>query len=577
MKMRSILAALAAATMLTMPALARTKAAAPAAPQRPNILLIVLDDVGYSDLGAYGSEIRTPALDALAAGGLRYTRFDTRAVCSASRAALLTGRNNQTVGMENLPSKKPAPDPTDRGTDRGELVSNAETLAQALAARGYATHALGKWHLAPDYDAPPKGPGTSWPLQRGFQSFYGFIGGWTDQYQPALVEGNAVLPKPNSPGYHLSEDLTDRAIAAFDARPAGTPAFVYLAFGAAHSPLQVPKRYIDAYAGLYEHGWDKLRAARFARQQQLGLVPASTRLPSRAADDPAWDSLDPVQKRVYTRFMATYAGFVTHTDAQIGRLIAHLRETGKLANTVVIVLSDNGPASEAPGNGGFRTPYYDRTPLAEMDAHLGELGGPTTQAQYQRPWAYLGATPYRRYKLWPYAGGIRTPLIVSWPGHVAEPGSLRQQRVDVIDLAPTLLEAAGTRFAASIGGQPQLPVAGRSIVATLRSKTAPGRATQFFALTGNRAIYSGKWEAVMVDPCSGDPAKGRWRLFDSIRDPAQAVDVAVRNPSVVARIKALWQREADRWIGDRPLSLPTAQMCKGWYHFDDDASPPTPE
>lgn len=563
MTVRSTLSALLAASMMT--------AAAPAnaASQRPDIVVIVLDDVGYSDIGAYGGEIRTPVMDSLAEGGLRYNRFDTRAVCSATRAALLTGRNNQSLGMENLPSDAKTRPPGPITPASGEMPRNAQTLAEALAARGYATFAIGKWHLSPKYDAPPEGAGASWPTSRGFQKYYGFISGWTDQYKPQLISGTAAAPVPERPGYHLTEDLVDRAIAELDARPAGQPAFLYLALGAAHSPIQVPKRYIDAYAGTYERGWDALRDERFARQKAIGLIPAGTALPAREAGDPAWDSLTAVQKRVYARFMAAYAGFMTHTDEQIGRLVAHLRQTGRFDNTLILVMSDNGAASES-ATGGFRRPYADVTTLAEMDARLDELGGPTTQPQYQRPWAMLGSTPFRRYKLWPYSGGIRAPLIVSWPAGLRGAGAIRSQPVDVVDIAPTLLEAAGARFAGSVSGERQLPVAGRSILPTFRSARAPTRDVQFFGHAGNRAIRAGGWEAVGMAPCEGDGPM-RWKLFRTDTDFAQAKDLAPSRPDVVARLATRWQSELDRWVG-MPLPKPDPVKCRFWYRFNDDAA-----
>lgn len=568
--MRRLVTLLVAATLLSSPTLAKsTKAKRP-----PDILLIVLDDVGFSDIGAYGSEIRTPVIDALAAGGLRYNRFDTRAVCSATRAALLTGRNNQSIGMEALPSEASVPPAGEFLPGRGEMPRNAETLAQALQAAGYANYAFGKWHLAPKYDQPPAGPGNSWPLKRGFKHFYGFISGWTDQYKPQLVADNSPIPVPNNPGYHITNDLVDRAIGAFDSESKNQPTFVYLALGAAHSPIQVPKSYIDAYSGVYESGWDALRDERFARQKALKVIPRNTILPPREASDPAWASLSPMQQHVYARYMAAYAGFISHADEQIGRIVSRLKATGRFDNTIIIVMSDNGPASEAHGHGGFRTPYYDKTSLVDMNAHLNELGGPTTQPHYQRPWAVLGATPYRRYKLWPYSGGIRTPLIISWPDRNLPAGEIRTQPVDVIDIAPTLLEAAGTRFASVINMQEQLPIAGRSISATFASPHAETRKVQFFAYAGNRAIRVGKWEAVRVNPCDAGAATPGWKLYDSSRDFAQARDLAAANPQVVARLEQRWNAETSRWIG-APLPQPTATMCRFWYHFDEDQATST--
>lgn len=555
---------------------ALTPVAAPAAakratPGRPNIVLIVLDDVGFSDLGSFGSEIRTPHIDALAQSGLRYNRFDTKAICSSTRAALLTGRNNHTVGMEDLASYAAQPDPTVNPSQRGELPRNAETIAQALQSSGYSTWAFGKWHLAPKYDEAPGHDKASWPLQRGFQHFYGFLSGWTDQYKPDLVKDNAHIPTPTTPGYLLSPDLIDHAISAFDAdRTAGTgkPSFVYLALGTAHAPIQVPKSYIDAYGDIYAKGWDAIRTERFARQKQLGIIPANTVLPPINSGDRPWSSLNDQEKAVFARFMATYAGFITHADDQIGRLVAHLKQTGQYDNTLFVVLSDNGAAPEAGQNGGFWNPYDPRTPVAEMAQNIDKLGGPDTQSLYQRPWAMAGVTPFRRYKLWPYAGGIRTPLILSWTKGIKAQGQVRGQHVDAVDIGPTLLDVAGTAFHAELGGVKQIPVAGHSFRASFTSPKVGGRDVQFFELRGNRAITAGDWKAVAIHSYGQSFDEDRWALFNVAKDFSESEDLSAQYPGKLKELQALWWSEARKY-SDPPLAEPAPQLQR-FRQFDDD-------
>ncbi|SCW53735.1 arylsulfatase [Sphingobium faniae] len=564
-------AAMMAGTALT-PVIAPA-AAKPASQSQtpPNIVLIVLDDVGFSDLGAFGSEIRTPNIDSLAENGLRYNRFDSKAICSSTRAALLTGRNSQTVGMLDLASNAPQPDPDATDAQRGELPRNIETVAQVLKRAGYATWALGKWHLAPKYDEAPGHDKGSWPLQRGFDHFYGFLSGWTDQYKPDLVKDNAHVPAPEKPGYLLTPDLVDHAIAAFDAARASgdnKPSFVYLALGTAHAPIQAPKSYIDAYGDTYAKGWDAIRAERFARQKQSGVIPASTLLPPSNPGDRPWSSLSDQEKTVFARFMAAYAGFITHADDEIGRLIAHLKQNGQYDNTLFVLVSDNGAAPESGQNGGFWKPYDPTTPVAEMAENLDKLGGPETQSLYQRPWAMAGVTPFRRYKLWPYAGGIRTPLILSWTNGIKAKGVVRAQHVDAVDISPTLLDVAGVSF----GGRAELiPVAGRSIRASFTSPTAGSRAVQFFALRGNRAITSGDWKAVAIHSYGTDFAQDRWALFNVARDFSESQDLSARYPKKLKELQALWWSEARKY-SDPPLSEPSPRL-RQLRQYDDDFLP----
>lgn len=543
-----------------------------------NIVVIVLDDVGYSDLGPFGSEIRTPNIDALANRGLRYNRFDSKAVCSPTRAALLTGRNPQTVRMADLPADKV--DLSDLTRDRGELPENAQTVAQVLRSAGYQTYGFGKWHLAPQDQDGSAGHNGSWPLQRGFDSFYGFFLGWTDQYHPKLIEGNRKVASPETPGYHFSVDITDRAIQAL-APPSGQrgkPKFVYLAYGAGHAPIQVPRQYADAYAGVYDKGWDKLREERLSRQKAMGLMPEQTVLPPRNPGDRAWDSLTATEQRVFARFMQVYAGFLTHTDEQIGRLVHYLKQTRQYDDTLILLMSDNGAASEAGQMGSFEQLYRPNSLTPEqMWARIDELGTDKTQSEYQRPWAMLGATPFRRYKLWPNLGGVRVPMLLSWPRVVTDGGAIRNQFVDVVDIAPTLADLAATSFAKTVDGHPQLPVAGLSFRRTITAATAPSaRNVQYFELRGNRAITSGRWRAVAIHRQGTDFATDPWQLYDIMADPSESQDLAARLPRKLAELKALWWKEARKF--STPALAEAPARFRERERFDDSADrTPHPE
>lgn len=538
---------------------------------RPNIITIMLDDVGYSDLGCFGGEIRTPAMDSLAAGGLRYTSFDTKAVCSPTRASMLTGRNCHTVNMPDVPDLAMfMPDDPDAAR-LFRMPDNAQTMAEVLQNRGYATWMLGKWHLLPLTDRGEDGGRDHWPLQRGFDYFYGFPGGWTDQYRPELVENNGYVERDFPAGYHLSVDLADKAVALIEghvAKSDGQPFFLNLAFGAAHSPIQVPREYSASYDAIYAKGWDAIRTERFARMKRMNLIPEDAQLPPRAPRDRAWDDLSDDEKAVFSRYMAVYAGFVEHCDHQIGRVLAALRGKGLLDNSIIVLLSDNGAAPEA-GQAGFFDGLYrpNNTPVSEQLARIDELGGPSTQAQYPRPWAMASDTPLRRYKLWPYLGGTRAPMIVHWPERVPDPGAIRQQFVDVVDIAPTLLAAAGTRFDAAVEGVAQLPVAGRSFLSSLGNRDAAGRQVQYFELRGNRAITSGRWRAVAIHDCDTAYADDRWELYDIEADFSETTDLAAVHPAKLAELKTLWQAEWSRY-GTGPLKQPPAIFCQVVDFYD---------
>jgi len=562
---RGAIGTLLAASALSAPALR-----AASATRKPNIITIVLDDVGYSDIGCFGGEIRTPAIDALARAGLRYGHFDTKAVCSATRASLMTGRNSHTVNMPDVPDLTAAGIAGAR-KDVFFVPQNAEMLPQALQRAGYATWAVGKWHLIPAQELAEDAPRTCWPRQRGFDYFYGIARGWTDQYKPALVENERYIHPELPADYHLSVDLADKAIGLIERHSreaAGQPFYLNLAFGAAHAPIQVPREWSRRYDDIYARGWDAIRAERFERQLRMGLVPTGTPLPARTSSDRAWDSLDADEKAVFARYMAVYAGFLEHCDHQIGRVLDTLKRLGLENDTLVVLFSDNGAASEAGQTGDFDGLYKPNTLTpAQQHARIDELGTGKTQAEYPRPWALAGDTPFRRYKLWPFSGGTRTAFLLRWPGHVAQPGSIRRQYVDVVDVAPTLLAAAGTAFAGSIAGTQQIPVSGRSFLDTLSNPTVPGRQVQYFELRGNRAITNGRWRAVAMHDCGKPFENDNWELFDLSTDFAEAHDLAASQPQRLATMKALW---ADQWqrYGTGPMAQPIALVCKSGGSFE---------
>lgn len=562
---RSAIGSLLAASALTAPAV---RALGPVR-RRPNIITIVLDDVGYADIGCFGSEIRTPAIDSLASGGLRYNHFDTKAVCSATRAALMTGRNSHTVNMPDVPDLSAVG--MKGGADLFHIPANAEMLPQALKRAGYATWAVGKWHLIPGEQLAEGAPRTYWPCHRGFDYFYGFARGWTDQYKPVLVENDGYLHGALPQGYHLSVDLADKAISLIerhraDADPA--PFYLNLAFGTAHAPLQVPREFSAPYDELYAQGWDEIRQARHRRQLKMGIIPPGTKLPPRESGDQAWDDLDADEKAVFARYMAVYAGFIEHCDRQIGRLLEAIRRLGIERDTLIVLISDNGAASEAGQKGEFDGLYRPNTLTpAEQHARIDELGTAKTQAEYPRPWAYAGDTPLRRYKLWPFSGGTRTPLVVKWPAMIRERGAVRRQYVDVVDLAPTLLAAAGAAFAPDIDGVAQLPVAGRSMLASFTAAAAPGRDVQYFELRGNRAITAGRWRAVAMHSCGKPYDSDQWELFDLASDFSETTNLADRYPAQLARMKALWEAQ---WAlyGTGPLRQPSGFTCMSGGSFE---------
>lgn len=518
-------------------------------PDAPNIVWVVLDDCGFAQLGCYGASIETPSIDALAAKGLRYTNFHVTAMCSPTRTCLLTGRNHHAAGMGYLAD-------FDTGFDnaRGAISPRAATVAEILKDNGYGTYALGKWHLVPPAQCSPVGPFDDWPTQRGFNRYYGFLGGEDDQWAPELWYDQHHVPPPPREGYHLSEDLVDRAqefLSDHLCVMPDKPFFLYLAFGACHAPHQAPQSYIDKYKGRFDAGWDVEREKVLARQKELGIVPQDTALAPRNPGVREWSSLSDGERRLFARMQEVFAGFTEHTDAQIGRLAKFLEHRGKMRDTLFVVLSDNGASGEGGEFGSVNEyRYFLGLPdsLEDNLADIDRLGGPWTHNHYPAAWAQAGNTPLKFYKKYTFGGGVRAPLIVHWPSRLVEPGGLRLQFHHAIDLAPTMLDFAGVAAPKTYRGIGQLPLHGTSMAYTFAGAQAPStRKTQYFEMGGQRGIYHDGWKAVTNHHSGDDYAADRWELYHLHTDYSETVDRAVEEPARLQAMIDLWWHEAQSY------------------------------
>ncbi len=527
----------------------------PSWPQRPhpgeaapNVVVVLLDDLGFSHFGCYGSNIATPNIDRLAAGGLRYTNFHVTPLCSPTRAALLTGRNHHEVGMRGVSNWN-----TGFPNMRGQISNHAATMAEVLRDEGYTTFALGKWHLCQMANTSAAGPYDQWPCQRGFDRFYGFLDGGTDQFHPALVYDNhhVEVPKSVEDGYHLSEDLVDRAVSFIhdtrSIRP-DQPFFMYLAFGATHAPHQAPQEYLDKYRGKFDQGWDAIREQWFARQVELGLIPEATQLAPRNPGVEAWVDLPENHKRLAARLQEAFAGFLEHTDAQIGRLLSSLEQLDQLDNTIIVVLSDNG-ASQEGGPFGVMNEwkffnFILETPDEAVD-RLDEIGGPTTHTNYPWGWAQAGNTPFKWYKQNTHEGGVHVPCIVHWPANISDAGTLRHQFHHVNDIAPTIYEAIGVTAPDVYRGLAQMPVTGTSMLSSFTEPAASSRKkVQYFEMGGHRAIYSEGYKAVTRHTPGVSFADDNWELYKIDEDRSECNDLAATSPAKLAQMVDLWWQEA---------------------------------
>lgn len=535
----------------------------------PNVLLIVLDDVGYGQIGCYGSPIRTPHLDALAADGLRYSNMHTTTLCSPTRACMLTGRNHHSNAMACIPEVA-----TGYPGYNGSIPFENGFLSEILLKQGYNTFMVGKYHLTPSEQVSAAGPYDRWPLGRGFERFYGFLGGDTHQYYPDLVSDNHQVEPPKTPeqGYHLTEDLVDKAIqfitSAKQVAPT-KPFFLHLATGAMHAPHHVPKKWADTYKGIFDDGWDAYRQKVFARQKELGIVPASAQLSRHDPDVPNWEKLSPEQKKLSARMMEVCAGFLTHTDAHLGRLFDALKSLDQFDNTLIMVFSDNGASSEGGTTGTTNEAQFFNNapePLEESLKKLEKLGGPETFNHYPWGWAFAGNTPFRRWKRETYRGGVSDPFLVHWSRGIQARGEIRSQYAHVIDIAPTVLEALGIEAPVSIRGVAQSPIEGVSFAHTFHDAHAPTRhVTQYFEMFGHRSLYHDGWRAVCPWPGPSFAEAGKpfgtpisaetlaqldahgWELYHVAEDIAENHNVADSHREQLIKMIATWYAEAGKY------------------------------
>ena len=536
-------------------------------PGAPNILTIVLDDVGFGASSSFGGPCQMSTAERLARSGLRYSRFHTTGLCSPTRQALMTGRNPHSIGMGGIPEMA-----TNVPGYNAQRPASAATIARILSLNGYATGAFGKMHQTPAAEISPHGPFERWPTGEGFDRFYGFLGAEADHFNPSdLISGVTQVDPPRSAdeGYHLSEDLVDNAIAWISSNKALAPEqpwFCHLSFGACHAPLQVPESWRERYAGAFEQGWDVERIRIFERQKALGVVPTDASLPPWPKDIAAWTSLTDVQRKVAARLMELFAAFAEHADAQAGRLIDHLEQTGALENTLIFYLiGDNGAASVGGPDGTFNELLRINgvsDSAEDMMEKIDTLGGPLSFPQFPTAWALCMDTPYQWTKqVASHYGGTRNGLIVHWPKVVRDAGAIRSQWHHVIDFAPTALEAAGIPPPMVVDGVEQVPMHGVSFLYSMRDGSAEERRlTQYFECAGNRGIYHKGWTAVAKHrtpwktkvPETHTVRQDNWELYDTLSDWTQAVDVAKDHPELLERLKKTFLSEAVKY-GVLPL------------------------
>ena len=527
----------------------------------PNFVVVVLDDVGFSQLNCFGSDVATPNIDRLAAGGLRYNRFHVTALCSPTRASLITGRNHHAVGMGFVPDV-----PMRMPGYTGRIPRTAATMARHLRDAGYSTMAIGKWHLTPRWDRTASGPFAQWPLGQGFERFYGFLHADTNQWTPNLVSDNHFVDPPRRPdeGYHLTEDLVDvtiRQVADQQHATPDKPFFVYLATGAQHAPHQVPAEWIEPYRHQFDQGWERWRQEAFERQLELGVVPEGTTCTPRPPWVQDWESLPPAERALYARMQEVFAGFLTHTDHQIGRLVSALETRGLLDNTMILLLSDNGASAEGSSigsiNEGRFTLGLDR--LEDNLANIDELGGTRLYNHYAWGWAWAGNTPFRLWKRYTWLGGTRVPLVVHWPDGIETGGEVRSQFCHVIDLMPTVLDACGVVPEPVVDGVAQQPIDGASLRSTFDDPDVPApRHLQYFEILGSRSLYFDGWKATTDRVQRGVADEERmmggsrtldedtWQLFRLEEDFSESSDRAAEHPELVQQLSDLWWAEAGR-------------------------------
>lgn len=547
--------------------------------EAPNVILVLLDDTGFAQMGCFGSDIDTPNLDALAANGLQFTNFHVTPLCSPTRAALLSGRSNHAVGMRTVSNFS-----TGFPNQLGHISNHAATVAEVLGDAGYGTFCVGKWHLAPMEQCSAAGPFNQWPLARGFNRFYGFLDGETDQFYPELVADNHPVDPPAGPdeGYHLSEDLVDNAlkiIADFKGVRPDRPFLGYVAFGATHAPHQAPPAYMAKYRGKFDEGWDVIRERWFKKQIETGVIPANTQLAPRNPGVKAWADLSDNEKRLAARMQEAFAAFLDHTDDQIGRLVEGLRKLGQLDNTILVVHADNG-ASQEGGPFGVMHEMKFFNGIIEMPdeaiKNIDDIGGPNSHCNYPWGWAQCGNTPYRWYKQNTHEGGVHVPMIFHWPNGVPadQKGTKRDQFVFVADIVPTVYDLVGVAAPTVRNGLEQLPVTGHSFASVLNDPSAPATNTvQYFENAGSLAVVAGEWKAVLKHTPGVDYGTEKWELYHLASDRSECNDLAASQPDKLDELVALWWEQAEIHgvlpLDDRGVQLFGARFRKNSPHPED--------
>ncbi|MBW2463433.1 MAG: arylsulfatase, partial [Deltaproteobacteria bacterium] len=520
----------------------------------PNVLIVLIDDIGFGVSETFGGAVRTPTLSRLAESGLRYNQFHTTALCSPTRMSMLTGRNHHSANTGSVQEVATA-FPGNQGLRPGSVAP----LAEMLRLNGYSTAAFGKYHETPPWELSVSGPYDRWPTSSGFDKFYGFIAGETNQWAPMLIDGRTPVERPDDPDYHFTTDMANQAINWTRAQNAMTPDkpfFVYFATGATHAPHHVPEEFIARYRGEFDEGWDVYREATLARQIEAGVVPEGTALTERPEELPAWDTLSADQKRLYARQMEVFAGFAEHTDREVGRVVDAIEAMGELDNTLILyVFGDNGDSGEGGLNGTVNEiAALNGLPatVEEQLAHIDELGGPTTYPHFSAGWAHAGNTPFQWMKqVASHYGGTRNPLVVHWPGGIEASGEVRSQWHHVTDVAPTIMAAAGLPFPESVNGAEQSPFEGVSIAYSFDDASADDQHTvQYFEMFGNRAIYQDGWVAAVKHktPWATNPdtplGESQWALYHVAEDFSQAHDLAAEQPERLEAMQALFTEEA---------------------------------
>ncbi len=544
----------------------------PKAPRRlpedaPNILIVLIDDVGFGVADTFGGEVHTPALSRLADEGIRYNAFHTTSICSPTRASLLTGRNHTRIGSGTIAERAVAFDGY-----TGIMPKTAATIAEVLKEYGYATSAFGKWHNTPATETTSMGPKDRWPNGYGFDYFYGFLGGETSQWEPRLTENyDAVEPPHDDPTYHLTSDMKEKALAWLDEHQAFTPDkpfFMYWAPGAVHGPHHVFKAWADKYKGKFDDGWDAYRERVHERQLEMGVIPPNTKLTERDPTLAAWDDVPEEQRAFQRRLMEVYAGFMEHTDQQVGELLQGLAERGLEENTLVLyIFGDNGSSAEGQEGSISELLAQNGIPntIEQQLAALNELGGldalgsPKVDNMYHAGWAWAGSTPFRSTKLVAaHFGGTRNPMVVSWPKRIQPDSTMRSQFHHVIDIAPTIYELLGIPHPKVVHGYEQMPIDGTSLAYTFTDGTAEGRKkTQFFDNNGSRGVYHDGWFASAFGPFtpwnaakggfdkSWDSATDTWQLYDLREDFSQTTHLSAKHPEKLEEMKKLFLQVAE--------------------------------